>query len=70
MYDAIKHLDPDYQNTLLNLVRIHDFDFSILSSIEKNINLSSIQSLTLTESEKQAIRLCIHKFDKELKKVD
>lgn len=67
MYDAIKHLDPDYQNTLLNLVRIHDFDFSILSSIEKNINLSSIQSLTLTESEKQAIRLCIHKFDKEWK---
>lgn len=61
VYEIIKKYDVAYQNAILNLIQMKDFDFSILGIIDSSINLTSIESLI--ETEKGIIKDFIQIFD-------
>lgn len=65
MYEKINKYDPIYQDSILNLIKMKDFDFSIISLIDNSINPSDIE--LLTETEKNLISDFIHQFDENWK---
>lgn len=66
IYNIIAKYPQVYQDSLLNLIEMKDFDFSILSLIDNQIELSSIK--LLTEEDKKIIKESLHQFDESWKK--
>lgn len=61
MYELIKKYDVIYQNTILNLIQMKDYDFSIFGLVDDDAGLSNIEPLTKVE--KEIIREFIYIFD-------
>lgn len=66
MYKTIKKYPPVYQDSILNLIQMKNFDFSILRLINDQIDTSDLK--LLTEEDKQLIRECLRSFDESWKK--
>lgn len=66
MYKTIKKYPPVYQDSILNLIEMKNFDFSILRLIDDQIDTSNLK--LLTEEDKQLIRECLRNFDESWKK--
>lgn len=65
LYDIITKYPQVYQDSLFNLIEMKDFDFSILSLIDDQIDISSIKSLN--EEDKKIIRESLQHFDESWK---
>ena len=64
-YEKIEHYDTNTQNAILQLVKIKDYDLSIVNLFDDKINISDIEEIN--PFEKIIIKRCIDIFDKEWK---
>lgn len=67
LYNKIKDYDVVYQNAILNIIEMKDFDFSILCMIDDSINLTNI--IPLNEVEIRKIRDYLSYFDTNWKRM-
>lgn len=62
MYKLIEKYNIKDQNTILNLIEMKNFDFSILKLIDENIDITRISMLE--ESEKEILKNALNTFEK------